>query len=66
MKNTLARWGRAAAAAALLVAFPAAIVAALTGCPGIQVGASCTRHADGSVECSIDAHRAGNHDAPVK
>lgn len=43
-----------------------AVLAALVGCPGVGVGVSCKRNADGSVECSIDAHRDGNHEKPVK
>lgn len=31
------------------------------GCPGVRVGASCKRNPDGSIECSIEAHREGKH-----
>jgi hypothetical protein len=43
-----------------------AALALLPGCPGVGVGATCTRHADGSIECSVEAHNDGNHEKPVK
>jgi hypothetical protein len=38
----------------------------LAGCPGLTVRPSCTRNIDGSIECSVEIHRDGNHDKPVK
>lgn len=39
--------------------------AMIEGCHRVQGRAACTRYADGSVECSIEAHRDGDHTRPV-
>lgn len=38
----------------------------LSGCEGWGGKASCRRNADGSVECSIEAHRDGKHEEAKK
>lgn len=31
------------------------------GCSGVSTKGSCTRNLDGSITCSIEAHKAGEH-----
>lgn len=50
----------------LLRAWYLAGLACLVGCPGMGGGLACTRHPDGTIECNVEVHRDGNHDAPVK
>ena len=34
--------------------------------PACGASLSCTRHADGRIECNVNAHGAGGHEKPVK
>lgn len=47
---------------ARLAAIELSLLLAGMGCEGIGGKASCIRHVDGSIECSIEAHKAGNHE----